>query len=330
MDADAIKGLLWGVAIGDSLGAPHEFRTGRKLREYTGVLQFPVIRQNQWQGRRIGVVAQISDDTEMAIALAAALVESRRFDRSRVAKAYMAWANSKCPFMGNNARALLHGVKTMRGYEGRYRKVYGGVHQDSWTQSNECLMRCAPIAAMGAAADAAARADCALTNPHPVCIDACQVYIRAALALGGGDAPEDVLMESPAWAETDLIRNTLVEAGEPGSVRDVTGHSKGWVVHAVWCAFRSLAVLAEHGTFEDAIDWVVRCDGDTNTNACIAGALLGAALGYEGMDSERRTGANIGLARAADPNLGALPRPPGYHAARLDPLAAALSNVFRR
>jgi ADP-ribosylglycohydrolase len=329
MDADALRGLLWGVAIGDALGAPHEFRTGTPLCKFTGVLEFPIVRQNQWQGRRNGVVAQITDDTEMAIALAGALVESRRFDRACAAKAYMAWANSRCPFMGNNTRALFSGVKTLRGYEGRYQKVYGGAHQDSWTQSNGCLMRCAPIAAMGAAAVAAARADCALTNPHPVCIDACQVYIRAALALGGGEAPEDVLARSPAWAETDLIRNTLVEAGEAGSVRDVTGASKGWVVHAVWCAFRSLAILAEHGTFEDAIDWVVGRDGDTDTNACIAGALLGASLGYIAVSSEDRTGTNIDRARGADPLLGGLPRPPEYHAARLDALSEALSNVFR-
>jgi ADP-ribosylglycohydrolase len=328
MDADALKGMLWGVAIGDALGAPHEFRTGTRLRDYTGVLQFPVVRQNQWQGRRVGVVGQVSDDTEMALALARSLVDARRYDRAHAVKAYMAWANSKCPFMGNNTRALFHGVKTLRGYEGRYRKVYGAAHQDGWTQSNGCLMRCAPIAVLGAAADAAIQVDCALTNPHPVCVDACRVYIRAALALGQGELPEDVLEGAAAWAETDVIRNVLAEAAQPGSERDVTGGSKGWVVHALWCAFRSLAVLAEHGTFEDAIDWVVRLDGDTDTNACIAGALLGAALGYEGMVSETRTGANIGLARLADPSQGALPRPPQYRASEIDRLALGLSNIF--
>jgi hypothetical protein len=123
MDEDALRGMLWGAAIGDALGAPHEFRTGTPLRKYTGLLEFPLVRQNQWQGRRVGVVGQVSDDTEMGLALADALAAARRYDSDRVVEAYLAWANSKCPFMGRNTRALLHGVKTLRGYRGRYKKV---------------------------------------------------------------------------------------------------------------------------------------------------------------------------------------------------------------
>lgn len=330
MDEDAIRGMLWGSALGDALGAPHEFRTGTPLRHYTGVLEYPVIRQNQWQGRRTGVVGQITDDTEMQIALADALVAGRRFEAERVAKSYILWANSGCPFMGTTTRDLFHGVKTFRGYEGRFQKKYGQAHQDAWSQSNGCLMRCAPLAALGMEDGvAAARLDCALSNPHPVCLDACQVYVQAAAALGEGMEPEAVRAEAPEWAATPEVRDTLEAAAERQRAvdRDVTGTTKGWVLHATWCAFRSLKILEDEGTFEDAVDWVVRLGGDTDTNACIAGGLLGASLGYEAMSSEQRTGANIETARAADPGQGEIGRPPTYQAARIDGLARELQNV---
>ena len=328
MDEDVLRGMLWGAAIGDALGTPHEFRTGTPLRRYSGLLEFPAVRQNRWQGRRVGVVGQVSDDTEMGLALAAALVAGQRYDPDRAVGAYLVWANSKCPFMGRNTRALLHGVKTLRGYRGRYQKVYGGGRpQDEFTQSNGCLMRCAPLAALGAAAGEAARADCALTNPHPTCVDACQVYIRAAQELGAGAALEVVVAAAPGWAETPAVQGVLEAAGRTEIERNVTGESKGWVLHALWCAFRALLVLGRDGSYEAAIDWVIRCSGDTDTNACIAGALLGACLGYEALESEERTGANIAIARAADPNQGALKRPERYHAARIDHVARGLAAI---
>ena len=33
-------------------------------------------------------------------------------------------------------------------------------------------------------------------------------------------------------------------------------------------------------TFKDSIQWIISQKGDTDTNACIMGGLLGASLGY--------------------------------------------------
>lgn len=325
MDLDTLKGLLWGAALGDALGAPHEFKTGTPLRHYTGRLEFPLVRQNQWQGRRVGVVGQITDDSEMTFTLADTIAADRRYDPDRAVVNYMTWANSGCPFMGKTTRDLLHGVKTLQGYRSRFQATYGMMPQDVWSQSNGCLMRCSPLAVLGEAGIAAAKLDAALTNPHPVCVDSCQAYIRALVALSEGETPAAVRAAAPEWAETAEVRGVLADAADNAAAdRGVTGQAKGWVLHALWAASRSLKVLEETGTYEEAIDWVVRLGGDTDTNACIAGALLGASRGYEALTAEARTGPNIATALAANPALGAIDRPPEYHAARIDGLAARL------
>jgi ADP-ribosylglycohydrolase len=47
----------------------------------------------------------------------------------------------------------------------------------------------------------------------------------------------------------------------------------------------ALQVAAERPTFEQGLRYVVGLGGDTDTNAAVAGALLGAAVGASGLPS---------------------------------------------
>jgi ADP-ribosylglycohydrolase len=64
-------------------------------------------------------------------------------------------------------------------------------------------------------------------------------------------------------------------ARKPADLR-VDGEDQGYVLHTVELAFSALASAAD---FEEGIVAVVSRGGDTDTNACVAGALLGAKLG---------------------------------------------------
>jgi len=185
---DRVRGMLYGAALGDALGAPHEFRNQVPLARYTGSLEHSVTLVRRFQGGRlIGNVAQCTDDTEMTIALADSIIAGAGAYRAEAAaKQYIAWANSSTPFLGNNTRALFHGIKTYRGYENRWEGAHS-VPEESWSQSNGCLMRCSPLAVLQSADwRAGAELDCRLTNPHPVCIDSVRSYICAMRAACGG------------------------------------------------------------------------------------------------------------------------------------------------
>jgi ADP-ribosylglycohydrolase len=149
------------------------------------------------------------------------------------------------------------------------------------SEANGALMRCAPIglwARDAREAAAAAREDAALTHPHPVCRAASAAFAAAiATAVGGGDraemleAAEAAMPEPEAGAVPGWL--ALARAGErPASFT----HQMGWVLIAFQNAFRHLAA----GTpLEDALIETVGQGGDTDTNAAICGALLGAAQG---------------------------------------------------
>ena len=67
---DKLRGAFYGLALGDALGGPHEFRTGTKLERYSGRLEFPLVSASRWQGRRSNPPGSVTDDTEMTLTAA--------------------------------------------------------------------------------------------------------------------------------------------------------------------------------------------------------------------------------------------------------------------
>jgi ADP-ribosyl-[dinitrogen reductase] hydrolase len=149
------------------------------------------------------------------------------------------------------------------------------------SQSNGALMRCAPIgiwARDAEEASMAARDDARLSHPHPVCQAASAAFVAAiTTAVSGGDQ-EAMLTAAETAAqkpEAEAVRDHLALA-RLGHGPDDFMRQQGLVMIAFHNAFRHLA----SGTpIEDALVETVGEGGDTDTNAAICGALLGAAQG---------------------------------------------------
>jgi ADP-ribosylglycohydrolase len=329
---DRVRGMLFGVALGDALGAPHEFANQVPLARYSGRVEFPLTADRRFQGGRlVGGLGQVSDDTEMTIALANSIARAGGYDRDAAVRGYLDWANSRCPFMGRNTRALFVGVRTVDGFEARWRALRAAPVA-RWSQSNGCLMRAAPLAVLPEAEwRAAAALDCSLTNFHPICTAAVRAYVCAARHLLDGAAPAEAtaaaLFDLTSGPVRTVVESALDDAAS-GVVRraDALQDQRGWVLHATYCAF--LALNSGNATFQDRVDRVVRLGGDTDTNAAIAGGLLGAQLGENAMRFETRTAANLTAVLSLEgAACGQLLRPRRYAAARLPALADALADL---
>lgn len=322
---DRIRGMLFGGAVGDALGGPHEFRNQVPLSRYTGRVEHPIVLCRRFQGGRlVGNLGQITDDTEMVIALARSIIAAGAYSPEGAAMHYLAWANSKCYFVGNNTRHLFVGVKTYAGYRSRWQSLRAQPAAQ-WSQSNGCLMRCIPLAALPDDTWAAAvEEDCALTNFHPVCIDAVRAYVGAARELLVGKTPAEATARAIELAQTPDVAAVIVGASAQRP-RIVDDGRKGWVLHALHCAF--LALNSGRPEFQDRIDQVIRLGGDTDTNGAIAGALLGALYGARALAAEDRTGPNVEAVLAVDSLAGELPRPARYGARHLPAIAQMLAAL---
>src|SRR5690606_20229369 len=168
-----------------------------------------------------------------------------------------------------------------------------------------------------------ARAECGLTHPNPVCRDASAVFAAGiAHAVRTGASPEEVWEVMARLArENDCAREVreAVERAvwEPPS--DFHFHM-GWVKNALQNAvYRMLHA----SSLEEGVIDTVMAGGDNDTNAAIAGALLGAVHGVDAVPTSWR---EVVLSVRAD-HRSPVPRPPAYWPVDALELAAQLLDA---
>lgn len=192
-------------------------------------------------------------------------------------------------------------------------------------------MRQSPIgiacAGRPARAAAWARRDAAMTHPDPVCLAASSAYAAAIAAGVGGADSRAMWAEAHACAGGDdggaRVRHWLAGTTAEGPGEYV--HQMGWARIAFVNAFHRLWVGQP---LEQALVETVGCGGDTDTNAAICGAQLGAAQG--GLVSPGRWRRAILGCRAVTAPGVRHPRPAAYWADDAMDLAEALLDVAMR
>lgn len=270
---DRAVGCLLGQIVGDSLGSLVEFRSGDDIaRQYPGG-----VRDLADGGTWNTIAGQPTDDSELALDLARTLVRLSDWSAEAVADAYAGWLASRPFDVGGTTRQAL--AAAVRATTDKAVAARAAANRES--QSNGALMRCAPIGLWARdpmEAAAVARADAELTHPHPACQAASASFAAAiAAAIGGADraAMLDAAEAALDGSAAGDIRAALKRARDGEGPRNFF-RQQGWVMIAWQNAFRHLAA----GTpVEAALIETVANGGDTDTNAAICGALLGAAQG---------------------------------------------------
>ncbi len=271
------RGALFGQVCGDALGAQVEFQSASSLSR-----RFPDGLRALVDGGYWGTMAgQPTDDSEMALVLARSLVTRGRYSQDSAAFAYSYWYRSGPFDVGNTtARAL----RSARDERTAARSM--ALAADRSSQANGSLMRISPLGIFGHRMDRdelaeLARLDSSLTHPHPACLEACAVFtVAIARAVSDGGAREEVYRDVKRWASAscrDASVLQALDAAVSSPPADYEQHA-GWVLVALQNAFYQ---LLHAPTLEEGVVASVMAGGDTDTNAAIAGALLGAVDGFE-------------------------------------------------
>lgn len=249
-----------GMAIGDALGATVEFMTPTEIRAKHGVHQELI--GGGWLKLKPG---QVTDDTEMALCIARAVVESGQWDLSRIADTFSVWLKSHPVDCGDTCRRgirryMLHGT------------LQSPVNQ--WDAGNGGLMRLLP-AVLFAWPDEEKMADYVLaqariTHNHPLSDAACRsMGTMLLLALSGA-------------GKTRLIREAdrLVTEFPSFRFHPYPGLSTGYVVDTMQTV---LHYFCAGKNFADCLIRTVNQGGDADTTGAICGMLAGAYYGLEGI-----------------------------------------------
>lgn len=283
---DIALGSIIGALVGDAAGATLEF-LGRTPTDEEVQLALGMTGGGVWDN----AAGQITDDGELTLALFRAISEDDCYNPTTVARAYRRWRLSDPFDVGYATDAALS--------EGDLHRLdldeivqRNALLNNADSKANGSLMRATPIGVWSARVDLettidAARTDSRMTHPNPSCQWSSAAYVVAIRHLmlnprdhiGAFDAAANILVSDDA----EEVLSWLADArnGDLPPFYPRAGYVRIAFTHAFYH-------LYHRTTYTEALTAVLHGSGDTDTNACIVGGLVGAIHGLQGIPESMR------------------------------------------
>ena len=300
-------GALAGLALGDALGMPTQAMSPEQIRAVYGRIT-GLVDGDASQPYAPGMPAgSVTDDTEQALLIASLLVRGRGTSSGRVAldagefaHALLAWEDSmiergSLDLLGPSTKAALERVRA-----GEDPLTVGGAGT-----TNGAAMRVTPIGIAMPTVDPEAFADavwssCQVTHATRQGFQSAAL-VAAAVSMGidAARSPSldlrsllwkalsyvDSLPERGAWTpDPDVVAATRramqLVANPASSSLECLVEQVGTSVASAQAIPMAFALLARDPSPQALLD-AANIGGDTDTIGAIAGAILGAALGFE-------------------------------------------------
>lgn len=303
---DRIIGVLIGAACADALGAGYEFGAPLTADQPVTMRGQGAFEPGEW-----------TDDTAQLLAIAIAAADGADLrstaGEDAVAALLQEWylSPARLKDIGIHSAAVFGEVATVPtpGLAERFREVARAkeLRQPASSGGNGALMRTAAVA-MALHAEPAVMVDVAMrlasmTHADDLSSQSCAVWCLAIRAALRADDPSDIELLAAALA-ADIVTylparatywcEVLAESFGT-SPSDYYGYRppNGYCVttlRAAWAAVTGTPVPAEQPGrhLALAVEAAVRGGGDTDTVACVAGALLGAMWGYSAVPLQWR------------------------------------------
>lgn len=283
---DRIRGVLYGQAIGDALGVPYESKPAH--------VQVPRYQQTI-RPKEVYLPGEYSDDTEMALCI----LYAYRLGGSSVAIArqFLHWGKHIGKGMGGHTRNVIFDSRFLSDPEmvslahweesGRTLASNGAVMRSSYVG----LLRPHDLAWTQQEAIKSAR----VTHYDPRCV-ASAVAVSVAVAdlvcgksvaeaiVSAQNAVKSISPEMLPYLSMDLESLQLAE----GLHIQRKGAPIGYTGKCLGAGFWALRQCVRG--WLPPIQDIIQAGGDTDSNAAVAGALLGAALGFDALPQDLVSG----------------------------------------
>ncbi len=280
---DRFKGCIYGQAIGDALGLGTEGMTDEDIAwKYPhGLQQYKQIYQDSH--RKHWEIGDWTDDTDMMLCIADAVIEDKGVNFYNIAKHFKGWANGTPVGIGHNTFNVLSiSDYVEHPFEASYK-----VWKMSKCQSaaNGGLMRTSIVGLFPKEIKTCAENICRLTHYDPRCVGSCVIVSELIHALVYGMQPPTLSqMKSLAQQYDVRICEYIDRAWAEPEVQnleddDHMGYTLITLSVALWAYWHATS-------FVQGLIAVVNAGGDADTNAAVACAVLGAKYGYSSIPTE--------------------------------------------
>ena len=280
MNLDRYRGSILGLAVGDALGAPVEFKRPGSFKPVTTMTSGGAfgLRPGQW-----------TDDTSLALCLAESLVETNGFDLIDQLERYVRWyrdghlsSTGECFDIGNTTKmALNHYEETKEPYSGPTGPATAG---------NGSIMRLAPVPLAYAKdfATAVERSGESSKTTHGALesVDSCR-YLGGLIAASVTGVDKTELLSNQYSRQTGYwIENPLgdkVNAIANGSFKEKSPPEIKGSGYVIDCLQAALWAFYKTSSFSEGCLLAVNLGDDADTTGAVYGQLAGAYYGASGI-----------------------------------------------
>lgn len=278
LSEDKIRGVLFGQAIGDALGLGTEFMTKSEVRRHypDGLKDYAQIVQDGHRARwREG---DWTDDTDMMLCIAEAIVDDGEVNPLSVARRFKQWFRHNPMGIGRHT----HTVLSIGDYEEKPCLVAEKIWQMSGKRSaaNGAVMRTSVVGLLRQDVEKHAAGISRLTHADPRCVGSSVIIslMVHSLVYQGETIPVEELIKVGNRYDSRIepyLRMT--QEGNLGVLQlddeRTMGYTLKTMAAALWCVYHSRS-------FEEGLLAVINEGGDADTNGAVVGSLLGAKFGY--------------------------------------------------
>ncbi|MHA1669219.1 MAG: ADP-ribosylglycohydrolase family protein [Promethearchaeota archaeon] len=301
---DKFSGTLLGVAIGDTLGQPFEGWLREQIQSRVNIFKEFVMKNKK-------VFNTYTDDTQLTIHTARALIEGSGFNIDNFVRAYVNWLDD--PPIGPGYGCLIS-IKKLK---------YGISWKEAASNSggNGTAMRISPIGLFYNSEPEKlkkfAYQSSLITHSHPAAAASAIVIARAISYLVGKNSEDgfsvdeffDTIIDSikdsqePIWNEfisilkrvkenvgtpikAGLIKFSQIGVKSPFFIEEYLGKAfvHPYAISTVTCAI--FIFINNLNSFEECIYELASAGGDSDTVGAIGGSLAGAYFGKENIPIE--------------------------------------------
>lgn len=252
---EKLKDAIYGLAVGDALGVPFEFKNRGEF-ECNDMIGYGT--HNQPDGTW-------SDDTSMTLATCMSIKNCGTVDTENIRKEFENWMfnNEYTPFnevfdCGNTCYCAIQDKKGC---------------DDEWSNGNGSLMRIIPLAFIEDISDEMIREVSAITHAHYISKEICVKYVHIAIDLINGMNIKEVI---EAETSKDFLLS-IIESDEKDIISG--GYVEDSFKASLWC-------LLKTNNYKDCVLKAVNLGSDTDTTAAIAGGLAGVMYGYNNIPKD--------------------------------------------
>lgn len=280
---DRYKGCLVGLAVGDAMGAPVEFK---KAGEFKPVTTFE-------SGGSFNLSAgQWTDDTSMALCLAASLLEKTAFDPIDQLEQFVKWYHTG--YMSSTGHCFDIGTTTetaLKEFESTRQPYRNAASLPK--ASNGSIMRLAPVVLAFRNDPQKAIHYCGLssktTHPAKDSVDACR-YLGALMwgALNG--EKKEVLLSKDYFEllekSNDEPLAASIQAIVAGSYKTKTPPEIKGTTFAAECLEAAMWAFYQTTDFKHGCLKAVNLGDDADTTGAVYGQIAGSFYGFQNIPAE--------------------------------------------